>query len=812
MINLKPYRDKPKSLGDLLNYAAMIDPATLLNKDGSLTTGYSYSSSDLSSAPLYERNSLAIKMNRVLSQFGSNWTIHIDSFRTRVSDYPKKEESHFKDPITQQIDNNRRDYFKNQGNLYETHFTLFLTYIPPSKVKSALLSISSEKNQESKFDTHIKYFYEKLAEFENIFTSFFKIKRLENYTHEDNYKKKSIYSPTLSIINHYITGKNHPIKLPPIPMYLDSIIGAKPFIGGLEPKIGDKYIKIVAIDGFPMESTPNILNNLNLMDFEYRFSNRFIYLDSNEALSLLNKERRKWNQQTTSLWQQLFNIQTNKIDKYATEMVEQIDSATADQKSNIVTFGYYTANIIILDENQNRLQQKVNLVIQNIENLGFGARVENFNTIEAWLGTFPSHSIQNLRKQMISTLNLSHFIPTSNIWTGDRYNPSDKFPKNSPPLLYTVSDGNVPFRLNLHIKDVGHTLIFGPTGAGKSTLIALLVAQFHRYKNAKIFAFDKGNSLFALTKATGGKHYEILSEEKELSFAPLANLQTTANRVWAEDWIEMICELQGVNVSPQQKTKIREALNTHIDTNSKTLTEFIAQIQDDDISEALSFYSSKGSIEILDGDRDNITFATLSTFELNRLMQLGDKVVIPILLYLFHRIEQSLDGSPSAIFIDEAWVVLGHPVFRDKIKEWLKVLRKYNCAVILSTQSLSDATNSGILDILQESCPTKIFLPNSKAFQKGTENSVLGPYDFYRAFGLNDQEIEIIYSSIPKREYYYSSPNGTRKFNLVFDDFTLAFCGASSIDDVTHIKKLIKEDKSKWIERWIEYKTDKKRE
>ncbi|MCK4440358.1 MAG: conjugal transfer protein TrbE, partial [Sulfurovaceae bacterium] len=120
MINLKTYRDKPKSLGDLLNYATMIDNATLLNKDGSLTTGYSYISSDLSSAPLYERNALTNRMNRVLSQFGSNWTIHIDSFRTKVNNYPEVEESFFKDPITKQIDNNRRDYFKNQGNLYET--------------------------------------------------------------------------------------------------------------------------------------------------------------------------------------------------------------------------------------------------------------------------------------------------------------------------------------------------------------------------------------------------------------------------------------------------------------------------------------------------------------------------------------------------------------------------------------------------------------------------------------------------------------------------------------------------------------------
>jgi len=805
MMNLKIYRDKPKSLGDLLNYAAMIDDATLLNKDGSLTTGYTYFTSDLSSAPLYERNALTQRMNRVLSQFGTNWVIHIDSFRVEVNDYPKEEESYFTDPITTRIDQQRRAYFENQGNLYETQFTLFLTYIPPSKIKSTLLSMSGDK-KETEFDHHIHYYKEKIAEFENIFTSFFKIKKLKNYPKEDVYKNKHIHSPILSTLNHYITGKHHPINLPLLPMYLDSIIGAKPFIGGIEPKIGDKYIKIVAIDGFPLESTPNILNNLNLMDFEYRFSNRFIYLDQNEALSLLDKERRKWNQQTTSLWQQLLNIQTNKIDKHATEMVNQIDEATADQKSKMISFGYYSANIIILDENQKQLDKKVNLVIQNIENLGFGARAENFNTLEAWLGTLPSHAVQNLRKQMISTLNLSHFIPTSNIWTGDRYCPSDKFPIKSPPLLYTVSDGHVPFRFNLHIDDVGHALIFGPTGAGKSTLIALLVAQFHRYRESKIFAFDKGNSLFALTKATGGQHYEILSEDSELSFAPLANLKTITDRVWAEDWIEMICELQGQTVMPEQKRKIREALNTHIATNSKTLTEFIAQIQDDSISEALSFYSSKGSLDILDGDEDSITFSTLSTFELHELMQLGDKVVIPILLYLFHKIEQSLDGSPAAIFIDEAWVVLGHPVFRNKIREWLKTLRKYNCAVILSTQSLSDATNSGILDILQESCPTKIFLPNSKAFQKGTENTILGPYDFYRAFGLNDQEIEIIYSSIPKQEYYYSSPNGTRKFNLVFDEFTLAFCGASSIEEVTQIKKFIADDESTWIKKWLQYK------
>ena len=807
MLKLKTYRDKPKGLGDLLNYAAMIDESTLLNKDGSLSTGYTYSTADLSSAALFERNAAAERMNRVLNRFGTNWTIHVDSFRVRTTAYPKPEESYFSNNVTETIDQKRREFFETQGNLYETRFTIFITYIPPSKIKAKLLDLSSD-NKVTAFDTHIQYFHEKLAEFENIFEAFpdFKITPLKNFIEEDELGFEHINSPSLEYINFFITGKKHKINLPPVPMYLDSVIGAKNFIGGLEPKIGDKYIKVITIDGFPQESFPNILNTLNLMDFEYRFSSRFIYLDRNEALTLLDRERRKWNQQTTSLWQQFFNV-GGTVDQHAVNMVHQIEAATADQKAGEVTFGYYISNIVIMDTNKASLQKKANLAIQNIETLGFAAMVQDFNAIESWLGTLPSHSIQNVRKQMISSLNFSHFIPLSNIWTGSTIAPCDKYPMNSPALLYTVSDGNIPFRLNLHVKDVGHTLLFGPTGGGKSTMLALLIAQFDRYRNSKSWVFDKGRSLYALTHAMDGNYYDLVAEsDNTISFAPLSNLKTKADRIWAEDWLELVCGLHNVKFDAIKSRKIREALNTHIETGAKTLTEFVALVQDDDISEALSFYTVNGSIDILDGDDDTLTTSHISTFELGELMELGDKVVLPILLYIFQIIEKSLDGSPTAIWIDESWTVLGHPTFAPRIRKWLKELRKKNCFVFMATQSLSDAVNSGILDVLQESCPTKIFLPNPEAFKKGSENGVLGPYDFYQAFGLNDQQIKIVYDAIPKREYYYTSPEGNRKFNLVFNEYTLAFCGTSDVEDVTYIEKLIKDDKPNWIDNWLNHR------
>ncbi len=807
MLKLKNYRDKPKSLGDLLNYAGMIDDSTFLNKDGSLTTGYTYTTADLSSAALFERNSAAEQMNKVLNRFGSNWSINVDSFRVSANSYPRKEESYFSSDVTRNIDNVRRDFFIRQGNLYETRFTLFITYIPPSKVKAKLLALSSDEST-TNFETYIQYFHEKLSEFENIFEAFpnFKINKLSNFEEEDEFGVKHVVSPALEYINFFITGNRHKVCLPPVPMYLDSVIGSKNFVGGLAPKIGDKHIRVITIDGFPQESFPNILNTLNLMDFEYRFSSRFIYLDRSEALALLDKERRNWNQQTTSLWQQFFNV-GGSVDRHAVNMVGQIEAAISDQKAGEVVFGYYIANIVIMDADESILKKNVNLTIQNIETLGFSAMVQDYNAIESWLGTLPSHTIYNVRKQMISSLNFSHFIPLSNVWTGSPVSPCDKYPIDSPALLYTVSDGNIPYRLNLHVKDVGHTLAFGPTGTGKSTLLALLIAQFDRYRNSKAWVFDKGRSIYALTKAMGGNHYDVVAEDDSaISFAPLANIKTNSDRIWAEDWLEIVCNIQGVNFDASKTRKIREALDTHIETGAKTLTEFVALVQDEEISEALNFYTIRGSIHILDGEEERLEASNISTFELAELMTLGDKVVLPVLLYIFQIIEKSLDGSPTGIFIDESWTVLGHPTFSPRIKKWLKELRKKNCFVFMATQSLSDALNSGILDVLQESCPSKIFLPNPEAFQKGSDNGVLGPYDFYRAFGLNDQQIKIIYEAIPKREYYYTSPEGNRKFNLVLEPYTLAFCAAADVEDVIYIEKLIQQDEQNWVDNWIKYK------
>lgn len=139
--------------------------------------------------------------------------------------------------------------------------------------------------------------------------------------------------------------------------------------------------------------------------------------------------------------------------------------------------------------------------------------------------------------------------------------------------------------------------------------------------------------------------------------------------------------------------------------------------------------------------------------------------------------------------------MLGHEVFRDKIREWLKVLRKANCLVLMATQSLSDAANSGILDVIVESTATKIFLPNIYARDEDTAA-------LYRRMGLNARQIEILATAIPKQQYYYVSENGRRLYDLALGPLALSFVGASDKESVASIKQLEAHFKDKWVYEW----------
>ena len=239
------------------------------------------------------------------------------------------------------------------------------------------------------------------------------------------------------------------------------------------------------------------------------------------------------------------------------------------------------------------------------------------------------------------------------------------------------------------------------------------------------------------------------------------------------------------------------------DSPLRSLTHFNATVQDEAIRSALAVYTISGSMgHLLDASDDTLSDDPFMVFELDELMGLKDTNAIPVLLYLFRRFERSLKGQPALLSLDEAWIMLGNPAFREKIREWLKTLRKLNCAVLMATQSLTDAVRSGILDVLMESCPTKIMLPNEEADKMGTSD-VPGPGDLYRMMGLNDAQIGIIKTAIKKRHYYYTSPEGRRLFDLGLGPVALAFVAVSDKDSIRLIERLEAECGETWPEHWL---------
>ena len=497
-------------------------------------------------------------------------------------------------------------------------------------------------------------------------------------------------------------------------------------------------------------------------------------------------------------------------------MVADAEAAIGEVNSGLIGMGYYTSVVVLMDEDRSELERSARHIEKVIHQLGFAARIETLNTMDAFLGSLPGHGVENVRRPPLNTMNLADLLPTSTIWTGSATAPCPMYPPNVPPLMQCVTHGATPFRLNLHVRDVGHTLMLGPTGSGKSTHLGMLAAQLRRYEGMSVFVFDKGLSMYPLaaairahTSGQSGLHFTVAGDANELAFCPLQFLETKGDRAWALEWIETMLSLNGVKTTPLQRNAIAETVMalhanalSHDHTNGlnhppASLSDFVNMVQDEEIREALKQYTVSGALgHLLDAERDGLALADFTVFEIEELMGLGDKYALPTILYLFRRIERSLQGQPCAIIVDEAWLMLGHPVIRDKIREWLKVLRKANCLVVLATQSLTDAANSGILDVIVESTATKIFLPN--VFARDEDTSAL-----YRRMGLNSRQIEILATAIPKRQYYYSSEYGHRLYDLALGPLALAFVGASDKESIAEIRALVDKHGEAWTDEWL---------
>ena len=788
MFHLAEYRKRPTGLADYLPWAALIAPGIVLNKDGSFQRSARFRGPDLESATANELVSVTARLNNALKRLGSGWALFVEAQRRVAAEYPS---SAFPDELSWLIERERRAAFAAQGSHFESGYVLTLVFLPPPEAQAKARTWLIDSTVASGVD-----WKDQLQRFQNETDRIGQL--LKQALPEIAWLSDG---ETLTYLHGCISSQSHRVVKPEIPMYLDALLADEPFTGGLAPRLGRLHLRVLTVRSFPASTWPGILDELNRLAFSYRWMTRYLGLDKADAERELVTLRRHWFAKrksiVTLLRETIFQHESPLVDPDADNKAADADAALSELGSDAVGFGYLTATIVVSDADIAAVEDQRKAIERVLGSRGFVTIHETFNATEGWLSSLPGHVYANVRQPMVSTLNLAHLLPLSAVWAG----PQSNTHLAAPPVMVTKTDGSTPFRLVTHVGDVGHTLIVGPTGAGKSVLLAMLILQSRRYANSKVFYFDKGRSVRATILGLGGVHYD-LGAEGSIAFQPLARIEEESTRIWAADWIGGLLAHEQVAITPSVKEAIWSALASLAGAPApeRTLTGLSVLLQSNQLRQALQPYTLSGPYgRLLDADQDRLGQGPVQAFEMEALMQ-QRSAVLPILTYLFHRLESQLDGSPTWLVLDEAWVFLDDPVFAPRIREWLKTLRKKNVAVIFATQSLSDIQRSTIAPVLIESCPSRVFLANPQALEPQLKT-------VYESFGLNDRQIELIARASPKRDYYYHSRLGARWFDLGLNDIARAFVTAASPQDQLAMDQLLATAGiDRFAERWLQHR------
>ena len=778
MLNLTEYRARPAQLADYLPWACLVAPGVVLNKDGSFQRSVRFRGPDLESATQAQLVATCARINNVLRRFGSGWALFFEAERRPARDYPR---SGFPDPVSRLVDEERRAAFEQTDALFESRYVLTFTYLPPVEQAGWAERWLIEGSGEGKgpdYRDHLQAFIRRTDRALDLLARLMpRIAPLDD-------------AETLTYLHDCISTRRHDIAVPEVPAYLDAVLADTPLTGGFEPKLGNAHLRVLTVLGFPGSTTPGMLDELNNLGFAYRWMTRFIPLDKAAAEKVLRRYRRQWFAKRKSIAAIIKEVMTNEasalVDTDAESKAADADAALRELGDDLVSYGYITTTFVVWDEDVEAVREKVLAARRVIDGRGFATIEEGVNAVDAWLSSLPGQLYANVRQVPVNTLNLAHMMPLSSVWAG----PARNAHLDGPPLLTVRTNGTTPFRLVTHVGDVGHTLVVGPTGAGKSVLLALIAMQFRRYPGARISIFDKGGSARAAVLGMGGNWFDLGAARQgvkdALAFQPLADIDAPASLSFAQSWVLGLLSQEGVSITPEVKEALWSALRNlaAAPRRERTLTGLAALLQRGDLRGALQPYTLEGPYgRLFDADEDNLRLSSVQCFEMEELMH-ETAAVPPTLSYLFHRLQRQFDGSPALLILDEAWLFLDNPQFAERIREWLKTLRKQNVSVIFATQGLSDIAGSSIAPTIIESCPSRVFLPNDRAVEPRAR-------EIYQSFGLNERQIEIIARAVPKRDYYYQSRRGNRLFELGMGPVALAFAGASSKGDHALMDELI---------------------
>ena len=435
MLNLAEYRSKPQGLADFLPWAALVGDGVVLNKDGSFQRTAQFRGPDLDSATPAELVATTSRLNNALRRLGSSWAVFVEAQRIAAASYPN---SRFPDPVSTLVDAERRAQFEEAGAHFESAYFLTLCWLPPAEDASRAESFLYEgrSGRAATGREQLAGFIDRTDRVLNL---------VEGFMPEAAWLSDA---ETLTYLHACVSTRRHRVRVPETPMHLDAILVDEPLIGGLEPRLGSAHLRTLTVMGFPSQTWPGLLDDLNRLAFEYRWVTRAICMDKTDAAKLVGRIRRQWFAKRKSVAAILKEVMTNEasalMDSDAQNKAEDADLALQELGSDLVGQAYLTATVTVWHENARVADERLRLVEKTIQGRDFTCMTERVNAVEAWLGSLPGHVYANVRQPPVSTLNLAHMMPFSAVWAG----PARDEHFDAPPLFLARTEGSTPFRFS----------------------------------------------------------------------------------------------------------------------------------------------------------------------------------------------------------------------------------------------------------------------------------------------------------------------------------------------------------------------------
>ena len=775
----------PQTFSDYLNWFSLVGPGLVMCKDGSFLAAWELTGADLESCGKDEMAVQAKNLVHAMHIFGDGDGLWVDLARRPTRGYHASPED-YEHPALRVIDIERKARFADLGGHFANSLTLTYQHKPRSNDTNlaALCQVVEER----------------MRDVQSRLSAVYGMRRLKTVSREiSDYGETAEQDELVGRLASAVSGRFRNVNVPEIPVYLDVVVRPEfshPFVKRL-PEVGGRPAAIIGVDGLRSTLTVGALSVLERLPLEYQWTTRFLPMKRETAQGHIEGRKRGWQMKRRGISSQITSKGGDAaVNMNAVGMADECDVALAEVDEGTLRYGSFTSTISLFGtdgaDDEESVREQARIVVEALQETGFDARIETYNAAEAFVGSLPGHQRQNVRRPTINSLNFAHLIPMNSVWSGYSKSPHPRFPKGTPALLRARTSTGEPYFFNLHSGDVGHSLIIGPTGGGKSVLLSLLVLGFMRVKGAQVFVFDKGYSMLGFCRVAGGTHVELGSDGQAL--APLSGLKDMGLESGI-DWITLFALRHGIDLTPQLRRGISDTIQVMAELGETSLKSFGAQIQNQDLRDALAPYLDGASVGKFDGDKDSFDLSDLTVFETAALGSGVTPVRSLTLDYVFRRINHRLTGRPTLIIIDEAWAFLKDPLFADRIEEWLRTLRRQNAALVMATQGIEDAGSSTIIDVLRTNVPTKIYLPNPGALGAEKKGS-------YQSVGLTDRQIEIISNLQPKRDYYISKPEGHRIVDFFLGDIALALMGATDEAAVRAMNEAWRADP---LNFWIPY-------